>query len=307
MRRDLWCIGRRMVRQQVCAFLILVSTCRSMLSWWLIRPKCIRPVWNALKKPEARCGYCLSSVLVRAPPLERSKKVRPGRLWLDRRLVVGETVRCGSVQIGVETKKGSVYQVCVTGSVETLLRRRGHVPLPPYLKHSPLRESERKRSYQSVFAKQVGSSAAPTASLHFTDRLVSRLQKNGVEFAQVTLHVGLGTFAPVTAEQWQNKKLHEESYQISASQAKKINAALDAGRPVIAVGTTALRALESAAVRGPAGYRVKAKKSTTRLFIRSRYKPKIVSGLITNFHVPGSSLLMLVAALNWPGRDNDIV
>jgi S-adenosylmethionine:tRNA ribosyltransferase-isomerase len=172
------------------------------------------------------------------------------------------------------------------------LEKRGTTPLPPYLKRSPLSEKERRAKYQAVFASARGSVAAPTASLHFTPRLIRVLGKAGIETVPLTLHVNLGTFAPLTAENLRRGKLHEEEYAISAEAARKLNAAKKAGRPIVALGTTACRALESAARAG----RVKKLSGMTDIFIRPPYRFKFVDGLITNFHVPQSSLMMLVAA-----------
>ncbi|TSC78789.1 MAG: S-adenosylmethionine:tRNA ribosyltransferase-isomerase [Candidatus Peregrinibacteria bacterium Gr01-1014_25] len=178
--------------------------------------------------------------------------------------------------------------------LRAILRRRGRTPLPPYMADSPLREGERRREYQSVFARSDGSVAAPTASLHFTKPLLKRLQRDGIELATLTLHVGLGTFAPVTGDQLAHGSLHGERYIIPTKTCRALQKAQNEHRPIIAVGTTALRALESAAdARG----RVARPRGTTTLFIREGYRFRLVDGLITNFHVPRSSLLMLVSTL----------
>lgn len=174
-----------------------------------------------------------------------------------------------------------------------LLERFGRTPLPPYLKSSPLTEAQRRQKYQAVFAREGESVAAPTASLHFTDRLLQKLRASGFGIERVRLDVSLGTFAPLTEANLKSGKLHRERYAISPRAAERLNAAKRAGRPIIAVGTTALRALESAARSGV----LRAGAGETDLFIRPGYRFRFVSGLITNFHVPGSSLLMLVAAL----------
>jgi S-adenosylmethionine:tRNA ribosyltransferase-isomerase len=174
------------------------------------------------------------------------------------------------------------------------MERFGAAPLPPYIKSHGLTRAEARSRYQSVFARQPGSSAAPTASLHFTDRLLKKLAARGIATVKVTLHVSLGTFAPLTEENLREGRLHEEAYEISAAAAKAVNAAKKAGRPVIPVGTTALRALESAADEHG---RIKAGRSSTRLFIREGYRFRVADGLVTNFHVPRSSLMILVAAL----------
>ena len=177
--------------------------------------------------------------------------------------------------------------------LEQIFETHGQTPLPPYLKHSPLSEAARRQEYQSVLAKVPGSVAAPTASLHFTPELLKRLTQAGHTTNTLTLHVGLGTFAPLRAEQLTNGKLHTEHYHLSPSTADHLTAAKHAHRPIIAVGTTVARALESAwenetLVAGP---------RQTNIFIKPPYQWQIVTGLITNFHVPRSSLMMLVASL----------
>jgi S-adenosylmethionine:tRNA ribosyltransferase-isomerase len=174
-----------------------------------------------------------------------------------------------------------------------LLEASGRTPLPPYIKQSPLPESRLRRVYQSVWARVPGSVAAPTASLHFTKRLLGRLKRQGIGIVHITHHVNLGTFATLTDEQLAAGSLHEETYVINPAAAKSIEAAKKAGRPIIAVGTTVVRALESSAdARG----RIIRRRGSTTLFIREGYRFQLVAGLITNFHVPRSSLLMLVAA-----------
>lgn len=177
--------------------------------------------------------------------------------------------------------------------LRSVMERHGSAPLPPYIKHSPLSESAKRREYQTVFAKHEGSIAAPTASLHFTKRLMTNLRKNGIHTAFVTLHVNLGTFAPLTEEQWKKGSLHTENYVIPAQAKRMIERAKKEGRPVIAVGTTVVRTLESASdARG----NIVRTKGSTDLFIRRGYRFTMMDGLITNFHVPKSSLLMLVSA-----------
>lgn len=176
----------------------------------------------------------------------------------------------------------------------SLLEAHGVMPLPPYIKQSPLTEKERQAEYQTVFAKKPGSIAAPTASLHFTPELLTQLEQAGITFVYITLHVNLGTFSPLSAEQLDSGRLHEELYDIPSATAEIINQAKQAGRPIIAVGTTVTRALETATT---ADGHLPAGSGLTDLFIQPGYDFKTVTGLITNFHVPKSSLLMLVAAL----------
>lgn len=179
-----------------------------------------------------------------------------------------------------------------------LLDRAGRMPLPPYIKNSPLTEGQVRERYQTVFARSAGSVAAPTASLHFTPALLREIGEAGVTIARVTLHVHLGTFAPLTPEQWASGRLHREEYAIDPAQAAVIEQAKAEGRPIIAVGTTAVRTLESAA--DDAGRLTRLSGDTT-LFIRESYRFRMVDGMITNFHVPKSSLLMLVCA--FAGRE----
>jgi len=173
--------------------------------------------------------------------------------------------------------------------VAALLDARGRVPLPPYITQ-PLADRER---YQTVYARTPGSAAAPTAGLHFTAELMDRLQERGVRFARVRLDVGLGTFRPVRTEDVTQHEMHAEAFSVPEETADAVNACK--GR-VIAVGTTAVRALESAAPAAPAGARVGPHAGDTRLFILPGYDFKAVDGLITNFHQPHSTLLLLVAA-----------
>jgi len=176
--------------------------------------------------------------------------------------------------------------------IEPELKKLGEMPLPPYI-HVPLRDQER---YQTVFAQVEGSAAAPTAGLHFTHALIEELRKNGVEFAHVLLHVGLDTFAPINEERIEEHQMHTEWCQIEALQAEIINRAKREKRRIIAVGTTSARTLESAAIRKSDQAMVQACAMATDLFIYPGYEFKMVDGLITNFHLPKSTLLMLVSA-----------
>lgn len=172
-----------------------------------------------------------------------------------------------------------------------LLDKNGMMPLPPYI-DSPLTENERRAEYQTVFAKSAGSVAAPTAGLHFTAELIEKIKASGRDVRYVTLHVGLGTFAPVSDEQIVARVLHEETYFIDEETADALNAAKAEGRPIVAVGTTTVRTLESAAVEGDA---ITNRYGRTTLFLSPENPPRFVDAVITNFHVPKSSLLMLVA------------
>lgn len=182
-------------------------------------------------------------------------------------------------------------------SLRSLLEKYGQTPLPPYMKDSPLEEQKRRSEYQTVFAKEEGSVAAPTAGLHFTEELIKKLAQSGRSIAYVTLHVNLGTFAPLKEEQWKERKLHTEEYFIDEQTMQILNDAKKNGRPIVAVGTTSVRTLESAS-DGSVLMRPDGK---TNLFMTESSKPHFVDHLITNFHVPRSSLLMLVSAFT--GRE----
>lgn len=179
-------------------------------------------------------------------------------------------------------------------NIYKVLEKYGQTPLPPYIKNSPLKGKKLRDQYQTVFAKTLGSVAAPTASLHFTKSLMAKLKKAGIDTVFVTLHVGLGTFAPLTENQAKTGKLHSEYYNIDKKVAKLLNKAKKDGKPIISVGTTVTRTLESASENS--GQLTKLS-GNTDLFIRPPYKFKFISGMITNFHVPKSSLMMLVGSL----------
>ena len=174
-----------------------------------------------------------------------------------------------------------------------LLDRLGHMPLPPYIDRAD--SPEDRERYQTIFAQERGSAAAPTAGLHFTDEILGRIRDRGIETTQLTLHVGLGTFQPVRVEQVKVHKIHRESYNISLEAAEKINSALAAGRRVIAVGTTTVRTLEHAASVAQDGM-VTAGAGEADIFIYPGYEFRVVKGMLTNFHLPQSTLLMLVCA-----------
>ena len=181
------------------------------------------------------------------------------------------------------------------GIFEEILDELGQMPLPPYITH----ELKDKSRYQTVYAKHDGSAAAPTAGLHFTKELLEKIEKKGIVIANVTLHVGLGTFRPVKVENILEHHMHSEFYMIEESEAEKINKAKEAGKRVISVGTTSCRTLESAATEDG---RIKASSGWTDIFIYPGYSFKLIDGLITNFHLPESTLLMLVSAL--AGKEN---
>jgi len=214
------------------------------------------------------------------------KKLRVGEKLLlpDGKYFTVTDVRDGEYLLRPSFNAKEIYSV---------LKKYGETPLPPYIKNVPLTEKKIREEYQTVFAKVLGSVAAPTASLHFTKGLLNNLKKQGVKTVYVTLHVGLGTFAPLTEENLKTGKLHAEYYEISPKTALALNDAKKNGKRIIPVGTTALRTLESACVGG----KLKKLSGETELFIKEGDSVKFVDGLITNFHVPRSSLLMLAAAL----------
>ena len=177
------------------------------------------------------------------------------------------------------------------GVFENILDELGEMPLPPYITH----KLEDKNRYQTVYAEHEGSAAAPTAGLHFTQELLQKIKDKGVEIVPVLLHVGLGTFRPVKVDDVTNHHMHSEFYEVSQKSAEIINKAKREGRRIIAVGTTSVRTLESAT--GEDGF-VKAQKGDTDIFIYPPYKFKCVDALITNFHLPKSTLLMLVSSLS---------
>lgn len=231
----------------------------------------------------------------------------------NRSLAVGDvlTLSSGSSPKVGEARRGmnQEHQITVTKKLSkgyrfkssfpisqlfSILDKHGVTPIPPYIKNNTFAEKKLRTEYQTVFAKSAGSSAAPTASLHFTPALLTKLRKAGIAIEYVTLHVGLGTFAPLTEKHLKTKKLHSEYYEIAPAVAKRLEQYKKQGRPIVAVGTTVVRTLESAALRGG---KLSKLSGETSIFIYPPYKFKFVDNLITNFHVPKSSLMMLVASL----------
>jgi S-adenosylmethionine:tRNA ribosyltransferase-isomerase len=196
------------------------------------------------------------------------------------------------------TETGEFRYLRFTPPIDTkYLDRHGHVPLPPYIRRQDtLEDSER---YQTVYAEEPGSAAAPTAGLHLTEELLQELERRGVILAKLTLHVGAGTFLPIRFEQVEEHNMYEEHYRIPPPTAETVNAALRDRRTILAVGTTVVRALESAYSEDPPG--VRAGQRSTSLFIYPGYRFRVVSRLLTNFHTPRSSLLVLVSA--FAGRE----
>ena len=226
-------------------------------------------IWEALVKP--------------------GKKAKVGTV-----IQFGDGLLTGTV-VDVVEEGNRLIQFSYEGIFEEILDRLGQMPLPPYITH----ELKDKNRYQTVYAKYEGSAAAPTAGLHFTEELLDEIRKKGVEIATVLLHVGLGTFRPVKVEEVTEHHMHSEYYRVEKEQADKINAVKKRGGRVIAVGTTSCRTLESATdekglLHPGSGW--------TEIFIYPGYEFKMIDGLITNFHLPQSTLLMLVSAL--AGREH---
>lgn len=180
---------------------------------------------------------------------------------------------------------------------EEWFEKNGHIPLPPYIKREDTEEDSER--YQNIYAKETGSAACPTAGLHFTEEMLSRLSEKGIERDFVTLHVGLGTFLPVREEKIEDHKMHEEAFTVSEATAEKINQAKKEGRPVLAVGTTSVRTLESACDENGI---VKTGTSSTHIFMYPGYRFKVIDQMFTNFHTPESTLIMLVSA--FAGREH---
>ncbi len=213
------------------------------------------------------------------------KRVKPGT-----EIVFGEGILRGRCVEVTETG-GRVIAFSYEGIFYELLDQLGSMPLPPYI-HAQLEDRER---YQTVYSREIGSAAAPTAGLHFTRELLAEAEQKGVVLAYVTLHVGLGTFRPVSADQIEEHVMHSEYYEVSQETADKVNNAKRAGKRVIAVGTTSCRTLET--VGQANGGQLAAQSGWTDIFIYPGYRFCIVDGLLTNFHLPKSTLVMLVSAL----------
>lgn len=215
------------------------------------------------------------------------------KLKIDTKVIFSEKLSAIVKEIGEQGIR--VLEFTFDGVLEDILNDIGTMPLPPYIKEK-LQDQSR---YQTVYCKELGSSAAPTAGLHFTQELLEKIKGKGVQIAQVLLHVGLGTFRPVKEEDILKHNMHSEYCEIDKENAEIINNAVKDGRRVICVGTTSVRTLESLA--DECGF-VKAEKMDTNIFIYPGYKFKVVKGLITNFHLPESTLIMLVSA--FMGREN---
>lgn len=240
------------------------------------------------RKPEGKNGRFICRCLVKA-----SKRPLPGS-WLQ---------FADELQAEVLDSDNGLctLEFHAAGNFETILDKIGQVPLPPYIKRNSEMTApcDDLTSYQTVYATRKGAVAAPTAGLHFTPRLLSELRAGGIQIAELTLHVGYGTFMPVRVDDIRRHQMHSERFSISALTAEAINSARSDGHRVIAVGTTCVRTLEYAA---DANGKIEAGNGNCDLFIYPGYRFKIVDALVTNFHLPKSTLLMLVAA--FAGRQN---
>ncbi len=233
-----------------------------------------------LKRMEGDVWECL---------VKPGKKARPGS-----RIVFGDGRLTGEI-LDVDSEGNRHIRFFYEGIFEEILDQLGEMPLPPYITH----KLEDKNRYQTVYAREEGSAAAPTAGLHFTKELLEQVREKGVYIAPVTLHVGLGTFRPVKAEEVEDHHMHSEYYVVEESTARMVNESRERGGRVIAVGTTSLRTLESAADEKGI---LHAGSGWTDIFIYPGYQFRIIDGLITNFHLPESTLIMLVCALGGKER-----
>ncbi len=235
-------------------------------------------------------GACELLLLKQLGPKRWESLVRPGN-----KLMPGKTVSIGEGRmtahvVDMAPGGGRVIDFECEGTFEEALDELGEMPLPPYI-HEKLTDPGR---YQTVYARENGSAAAPTAGLHFTKELLERVRQKGVDIVPVLLHVGLGTFRPVKVENIEEHEMHSEYYEVSPEAAKRILAARQRGGRVIAVGTTSVRTLESASAQSGT---LAPSRGNTQIFIKPGYQFKCVDALITNFHLPGSTLIMLVSAL----------
>jgi S-adenosylmethionine:tRNA ribosyltransferase-isomerase len=230
--------------------------------------------------------------------LKPGKRVRAGTALrlLDR----SHQESAFTAQVQEKSAEGH-YRVVFTGPGNILdaLESLGEIPLPPYIARGEGATPEDSVRYQTVYAGPAGSVAAPTAGLHFTPEILSLLRTHGVKIAHVTLHVGLGTFAPVKVANVEEHRMHSERFEVTPETADLVNSTKAEGKRVVAVGTTSVRVLESAA---DAGGELLSGKGSTRIFIYPPFKFNVVNALLTNFHLPESTLLMLVSAFAAPGR-----
>ena len=205
---------------------------------------------------------------------------------------------CAQLAHGNQGQRSLRFCAGKGATVNDEINRLGHIPLPPYIDRGD-DASDRER-YQTIFASQPGAIAAPTAGLHFTPEILEKIRERGIEICELTLHVGVGTFQPIRTETLEAHVMHSEAYEIPAKSAELICSAKSAGRPILAVGTTTVRTLEAAAVRATetgSGQLVAPGKGEARLFITPGFRFRVVDALLTNFHLPRSTLLALVCAL----------
>lgn len=234
-------------------------------------------------------GACEVLLLKQIGPKRWETLVRPGKKLKPGAEVIFGDGRLKCRVLETTDVGGRLVEFECEGTFEAALDALGEMPLPPYI-HEKLADKNR---YQTVYAKQDGSAAAPTAGLHFTPELLNRIREKGIDVVPVLLHVGLGTFRPVKVENIEEHEMHTEYFEVTEDAATRINAARERGGRVVAVGTTSVRTLESAAKEGV----LYAKRGDTNIFIKPGYRFQMVDALITNFHLPGSTLLMLVSAL----------
>jgi S-adenosylmethionine:tRNA ribosyltransferase-isomerase len=235
-----------------------------------------------------------------AEPNEWECLVRPGRkIGIGERIFFGESQQLQGEILARGSFGERRLRFAPVANFDQMLESLGHVPLPPYITRED-QPADRER-YQTVYAKARGSVAAPTAGLHFTPEILAKIREHGVEIAEVTLHVGLGTFQPVRADRVENHHLHRESYSILPAAAEQINRALAESRRIVAVGTTTVRTLESASASS-LNRRITAGAGEADVFIYPGYSFRVVGALLTNFHLPQSTLLMLVCAFGGSDR-----
>jgi S-adenosylmethionine:tRNA ribosyltransferase-isomerase len=234
---------------------------------------------------------------------QESGDVWEGLVHPGRKVRTGELLVFGDGELEAEVIGRGNYGVrrvrlwAHEGTIEDWIERLGHVPLPPYIRRAD--EAQDREAYQTIYAKVRGAVAAPTAGFHFTERVLEALRQRKIETCEITLHVGLGTFQPVRVERVEEHTMEAERYEISEAAAVALNGALEQGRRTIAVGTTSVRTLEHVTLER--GGRVEPGRGETSLFIYPGFKFRLIRGLLTNFHLPKSTLLMLVCAL--AGRD----
>jgi S-adenosylmethionine:tRNA ribosyltransferase-isomerase len=224
--------------------------------------------------------------------LKGSRKVRQGEIVRLKDKTKNDF--CEAEILGKTDQGGCRLKIKTDANVETILEKIGFPPLPPYIKRGRDQRQAAidKLRYQTVYARHSGAVAAPTAGLHFTDELIKQLKQTGIHFAYITLHIGEGTFKPITTDNLEEHKIHQEQFSINEKNAQIVNTTKEKGGRIIAVGTTSTRTLETIA----SGSQVKAATGTTELFIKPGYKFKMVDAMVTNFHLPKSTLLALVAA-----------